>query len=571
MLTPEQLEALPYSLIKKYRKLEDYILEDISRRIAKAGTITDTAEWQIIRLKELGEANDVIKNKIAEITKLSEKEVDSLFFDSAQMSTDFYKSVYEKTGAEFTPFLENKSMVQHVSSLIKQTNSELYNFTQSMGFATVVNGKTVFKPMAKVYQDTLDFAQMQVSSGAVDYITAIKQATSKLADSGLRFVDYKTGWVNRSDVAVRRAVLTGVGQVTGKISEQVMNDLETDIVEVTAHAGARPDHAEWQGKWYSFSGKSDKYPSLVAVTHYGEGDGLKGYNCRHDYYPVIPDISEPAYTANDLKNIGGEPFEYEGKTYTQYEASQFQRKIETAMRKTKREIIVADASGNKADFTAKSILLRRQKDLYAEFSKKANLKTQLERTQVLDFDRSKAQKAIQAYKKTVDNKVKGGMMHDKDIINQAKASEIFNSSGISSSSTVTAEQICENMKSSKIGKEYLQYAENLPERIKLDYETYMPTLYGENQGNSITIYMRSNLTAERASRTIIHECTHYRYGIGESQWSESVCVAHELMHKRNRKTLTMVEKRNIIKAVKDAYDDKNWRRGGIINGRRKSH
>ena len=145
MLTPSQLEALPYSLIKKYRKLEDYILEDISRRIAKAGTITDTAEWQIIRLKELGEANDAIKLKIAEITKLSEKEVNQLFFDSAQMSTDFYKSVYEKAGTEFTPFLENKSMVQHISSLIKQTNSELYNFTQSMGFATVVNGKTVFK------------------------------------------------------------------------------------------------------------------------------------------------------------------------------------------------------------------------------------------------------------------------------------------------------------------------------------------------------------------------------------------------------------------------------------------
>jgi len=415
MLTPSQLEALPYSLIKKYRKLEDYILEDISRRIAKAGTITDTAEWQIIRLKELGEANDVIKNKIAEITKLSEKEVNQLFFDSAQMSTDFYKSVYEKLGTEFTPFLQNKSMVQHISSLIKQTNSELYNFTQSMGFATVVNGKTVFKPMAKIYQDTLDFAQMQVSSGAVDYITAIKQATSQLADSGLRFVDYKTGWVNRSDVAVRRAVLTGVGQVTGKISEQVMNDLETDIVEVTAHAGARPDHAEWQGKWYSFSGKSDKYPSLVLVTGYGTGAGLKGWNCRHDYYPVVPGASEPLYTEEQLKHIDGEPFEYEEKTYTQYEASQFQRKIETAIRKTKREIIVADASGNKAEFTAKSVLLRRQKDLYAEFSKEANLKTQLERAQVLDFDRSKAQKAVQAYKKTVDNKVKGGIIYEKDI------------------------------------------------------------------------------------------------------------------------------------------------------------
>ena len=419
MLNPQQLESLPYSTIKLYRQLEDYILADISRRIAKAGYITDTAEWQILRIKELGEAADNIKKEIARITKLSEKEVEQLFFDSAQMSTSFYDDIYKASGLPPISLADNKSLMQLLDAGIKQTNHELKNFTQSLGFAVDVAGQTVFKPIAKVYQDALDFAQFQVPSGAVDYITATRQAVKKLADSGIRFVDYKTGWINHADVAVRRATLTGIGQITGKISEQTANDLDTDIVETTAHSGARPDHQVWQGKWFSLSGKSDKYPSLVAVTGYGTGAGLKGWNCRHDFFPVVPGISEPAYSADDLKNIDPPPFEYEGKNYSAYEATQQQRIIETAMRKSKRELIGFDASGDKEAFTTSSIKLRRQKELYSEFSKKAGLKTQLERTQVLDFDRSKAQKSRQDFEKALLPNRKNAIITDEKVTEYA--------------------------------------------------------------------------------------------------------------------------------------------------------
>lgn len=157
-----------------------------------------------------------------------------------------------------------------------------------MGFSLPSpNGKVTFKPIAKAYQDALDLAQMQVSTGVFDYNTAVRNAVKSLTASGLRFVDYEAGHVNQADVAVRRAVLTGVSQMTGKISEHNAAELETDLVEVTAHAGARHDHAEWQGRWYSLSGKSKKYPSLVGVTGYGMGAGLKVWNCRHDFYPVL--------------------------------------------------------------------------------------------------------------------------------------------------------------------------------------------------------------------------------------------------------------------------------------------
>lgn len=399
-LTPEQLQEIPVRLEKLTRAFEETVLEDISRRIAKAGAVTDTAEWQLIRLKEMGYANDFLEKAVAEYAEKSAEEISRLFFDAAQVSDEFYAEVYAKAGKPFTPLADNALGQQLVGAGIAQTENELKNFTRSMGFRVKnPDGTVSFKPAAKAYQDALDLAQMQVSTGVFDYSTAIRRAVSSLAESGLRFVDYETGHVNHADVAVRRAVLTGVSQLTGKISEQNAAELETDIVEVTAHAGARPDHAEWQGRRYSLSGKSKKYPSLVEVTGYGTGAGLKGWNCRHDFYPVPEGISVPAYTEEDLKNIDPPPIEYDGKTYTYYECTQRQRRIETAIRKTKREVISAKASGDEEMFTAKSVLLRRQREEYEKFSSAAGLLTQKERTRVYGFDRSTAGKASWEYRK----------------------------------------------------------------------------------------------------------------------------------------------------------------------------
>lgn len=403
-ITPEQLAEASTRLDKLTQKLEKTILDDICRRIAKAGTITDTAEWQMLRLKEMGYANEVIEKAIADYTKMSEAEIRQLFFEAGQVSDDFYEEVYLKAGMPFVPLEDNPYMQQFLSAGIEQTNNELVNFTQSMGFAVrQPDGSLAFQGVAKTYQSVLDLAQMQVATGTFDYTTAIRNATKSLTDSGLQFVDYASGHRNRADVAARRAVLTGISQMTGKVSEQNMQELDTDIVETSAHAGARPDHAVWQGKWFSFSGKSTTYPSLVAETGYGTGAGLKGWNCRHDFYPVIPGISEPSYTEEELANIDPPPIEYNGKTLTYYECTQKQRAMETAMRRTKREIIAAEASGDEDMLTAKSILLRRQREEYAKFSKEAGLLTQNERTQVYGFGKSVAQKARWKADKAMNN------------------------------------------------------------------------------------------------------------------------------------------------------------------------
>lgn len=448
MLTPDYLQGAPAELEELFLRLEEDIIADICRRIAKAGYLTDSAEHQVLRLRELGAGTEYIKQKISEYSELSDETVDRLFFDAAQTSDEFYKKAYAQANVGYTPYEYNDFFQQAVTAGVNQTKGELRNFTQSMGFSyRGSNGQVRFHGAAEAYRDCLDYAYMQVMTGAVDHNTAIRNATRRLTEGGLQFVDYASGVRCHADVAARRAVLTGLSQMTGKVSEHNAAELGTDIVEVDAHAGARPDHAEWQGRWYSLSGKSKKYPSLKAVTGYGTVTGLKGANCRHDFYPVIEGISEPSYTEEELKNIDPPPFEYNGKTYTYYEATQRQRAMERSMRKTKREILAADVTDDKDRFTEKSVLLRRQKEEYGRFSKAAGLSVRNERAQVGGFGHSQASRAAWAERKAsnakeAERKSKLGNPNSVnfDVINSAEYRKKFD--GISGD-TATDNLICQ--------------------------------------------------------------------------------------------------------------------------------
>ena len=399
-LKPEYLQGLPDELAALTENLEAQLIGDIARRIAKAGEITDTAAYQIMRLKEMGASTEYIEKLLADYLKTSDKAIERMIFDAAQTDSEFYQTVYARAGRPYVPFEYNEYLQQLAEAAVNQTKGELKNLTQSMGFAVRgANGQLTFLPAAKAYQSAMDKAHMLVASGGMDYITAVRMSVNDITASGLRFVDYASGVRNHADVAARRAVLTGVSQMTGKISERNAAELGTDVVEVTAHAGARPDHAVWQGKWFSLKGKDKRYPKLSTATGYGTVTGLKGANCRHDFYPVIPGIDQPAYTKKQLANIDPPPVTIGGKTYTYYEAEQRQREMERAIRKTKREIIAAEASGDNDQFTAKSVLLRRQREQYSEFSKAAGLLTRNERTQVAEFGRSAGSKSSWAVRK----------------------------------------------------------------------------------------------------------------------------------------------------------------------------
>lgn len=398
-LTPKQLQNIPENIVKLYRDLEEFIIDDIARRISKAGEVTSTAKWQLERAKDL--SMDNIEKEIERVLGLANEEVENTLKQSALTSVQAESKIYKEAINKEIKIKGNTLLEKVLEAAIKQTKGELKNISQSLGFAQIVNGKIVYKDIAKFYQDSVDLALMQVNSGVLNSNEAIKQAVKKLADSGLRTVDYENGWSNRVDVAVRRAVVTGSNQMCHKMTELTMDELGAEFVETTAHAGARTgkglsgpaDHASWQGQVFCYKGKSDKYPDFVSSTGYGTGEGLAGYNCRHSFSPFFPGISKRAYSEEHLNNIDPEPFEYDGKTYTYYEALQHQRKLETNIRQKKRELIGYNAAGLKDDFNNSGILLNRLKSEYKSFSNAGDLTVRNDLMQVYKYGQSISQKA----------------------------------------------------------------------------------------------------------------------------------------------------------------------------------
>lgn len=404
MLTPEELEVLPKYIRPIYQQFEEFVIKDIARRIKKASKVTEMAQWQAERAEALGISKGHIQKELAKTLNKSEKEVADLFYEAAYMSISQENKIYQQAGViqsdldlvAMTPELE-----RIVQATIKQTNKELKNFTRSLGFARIVNGETQYVDLSGMLINALDYTHFQISSGVVDPVTGIRQAVQQLVTSGVRYVDYKSGWSNKLDVAVRRAVMSGLNEMTNKMTLARMEELGAEYVEVSAHSTARPSHAAWQGQVYCYKGKDPKYPDFHEATGYGTGDGLGGWNCRHSFAPFFPGISTRAYSDADLKRIeenDNRTFEYGDKTYTAYEATQRQRRIETAMRKEKLSLLVAKETNDNEKFTQHSLKLQRLRDEYKQFSKAAGLATQNERHQLLGFDRSIAQQAVQTDK-----------------------------------------------------------------------------------------------------------------------------------------------------------------------------
>ena len=255
---------------KHFLDLEHMILEDIVRRIKKAGKITSTADWQINRLQIIGYSSEDIEKMIKTALNLSYPEVFELYDKVIDWEYVRNKDIYEQVNAEYIPYEDNKELQQLADGFIQQSNDDLRNVTKSMGFyVDYGGGRLVMTPLSDIYQGYLDKAITGVVYGAFDYNTMIRKVVTQLTNSGLRSIDYASGWHSRVDVAARRAVMTGVAQLTGKIAEMNAEKLGTEHFEIAWHAGARPSHAVWQGKVWSKK-------ELVTVCGLGTVTGLLG-------------------------------------------------------------------------------------------------------------------------------------------------------------------------------------------------------------------------------------------------------------------------------------------------------
>lgn len=352
------------------------IMQDVVRRIKQYKKITSTADYQINRLIDFGKSTEEIERILKESLNATYPEMYELYDEVINWQYVRNAEIYEQINGHFLPPEENEWMKQVSEAVVKQTSDELKNISQSYGFTVMMGNKRVFTPFAEYYQKYVDAAIMDIASGGFDYNTVIRRVVTQMTNSGLRTVDYASGHSNRTPVAVRRAVLTGLAQVTGKISERNAALLGTDHYEVDWHSGARPDHRVWQGKVYT-------YKQLQTVCGLGTVTGLHGANCYHDYYPFFPGISERNWTDEWLRESNrkeAETKEWNGKEYDAYGRTQKQRQMETAMRAQREKVSLLKESGADQDeITIARCKYQAQLNEYSRFCKKMGLKEQRER------------------------------------------------------------------------------------------------------------------------------------------------------------------------------------------------
>ena len=369
-------EKIASKIAARYIGLEERILQDIARRIKKTGEITSTADWQINRLRILGYSSEDIEREIKKTLDASYPEMFELYDKVIDWEYVRNKDIYEQINAEFILFEKNEQLKQITDAIIRQSLEDLENVTKSLGFYLDYNGKKVLTPLSQVYSNYLDNACFDIVTGAFDYGSVLRRVVTQLTNSGLRKIEYGSGYASRVEVAARRAVMTGVANLTGEIADYNAKKLGTEYFEVEWHAGARPTHAVWQGRVWTKE-------QLYSVCGIGTVTGLLGANCYHAYYPFFPGISRRNWSDEWLEEQNrkeSKPKEFRGKEYTLYEAKQRQRQMETAMRAQREKVqMLQDGGADRQEVMLQKAKYQGQLNEYAAFSRKMGLKEERER------------------------------------------------------------------------------------------------------------------------------------------------------------------------------------------------
>lgn len=389
MLSPQYLEQLPEPLIALWQQVEDDILRDIARRIQKMGTITETAAYQAWRLEQTRLLHTDIVKLISKYSGKSETAIRKMLVEAGTQTLQTEDAIHAAAGVTLPEPNKSQNLQNLLNAGYRQTTGTWKNLT-----ATTAN------TVSRQFEDALDRAWLQVSSGAFDYQTAIRRAIHDLAEH-MDGVTYPSGHRDSLEVAVRRATLTGVNQTCGKLQLERAQEAGCEFVEVTAHVGARDtgfgpaNHAGWQGKVYHVGGpvwyEGEYYKGFEETTGYGTGPGLCGWNCRHNFFSFWPGISSRVYTDEQLQALCAKDIEYKGKKYSRYEINQMQRARERQVRKWKKTYLMEKEAG--LDTTQSALRLKEARKALSDFAGATGGRVDSSRTAVNNFGHSPASKA----------------------------------------------------------------------------------------------------------------------------------------------------------------------------------
>ena len=396
MLTPDQVNAYAGLMAAPWDELSERILQDMVRRIVKAGRVTDTALWQSYRAQALGASRVyLIQQMNAIVQKLSPQEA-VLFAQAMKQAYGIDVRDAAAAGHTLTPLGESETAQQIIQSGYRRTMNTLYNLTQTRA---VMGNQNMLETTQRQLAYYLDMAHADAISGAFGSDDSARRALNALATNGVGAITYPSGHTDSLDVVVLRATRTGINQTAGEITRHNADELDCDLMELDAHIGARTgdggqnltNHSWWQGQIVSRSGRHG-YLSLEDIG-YGDVRGFMGANCSHNWGMYWEGASKRSYTPERLAAINAATVSFTGQEIGRYKATQMQRAQERRIRADKRAFLVAKESGQKDAEKAAAAKLAASRAKLKDFLQQTGLQQYQLRESVPGFGRSEAASA----------------------------------------------------------------------------------------------------------------------------------------------------------------------------------
>lgn len=383
MLPPNYFDDIEKDIVNIYNNLELEIIEEIAQRIAKVGYANTVVKNDIIIAQEMGMMYQDIVNIVAKYNKTSYEETLKIFEDAGAKSIKLDDNVYKEAGLNPLPFKQSETLLEYLMASAEKTNRNLNNLVM-----------TTANTSQSDFINAMNKAYMEVSTGVKSYSQSIMDAVSEVSKKGT-IVEYPSGYKTTLESATRMNIVTGINQTCGKLQLMRAEQMGCDLMEITAHSGARPEHAEWQGKIVSLSGRKG-YLDLDDIG-YGEAMGFKGINCRHDWLPYF-EGSARTYSQDLLNEYNNSTVSYNGQKMTSYEASQVQRKMEKTIREDKKQLVAyngilknENADNNliedtKMKFSKQTLILNEHQKQLNDFVEQINSKNDISRTYIGNYE-----------------------------------------------------------------------------------------------------------------------------------------------------------------------------------------
>lgn len=393
MITKKSFEKVSHNMAMRMESANLQALEVIANRVKEIGRLTADDVYRLELLRNIGADVKEMETYIAQATAMNIRDVDRVYKYQAKKIYKEQTKFYKASGIEQVPFEQNAKVNALVTAQANVTKNTFRNISNStvMSFSKKnAKGEYVMvrRSVKRAYQDIVDEAINIVKSGALDYNTAIEGALNRIADSGIRYVNYESERTMNLYSAVRMNVMDGMKALAQDMRAQAGQEFGADGIEIDAHELCAEDHLGVQGRTFACEDYGVDTPEeLIEAVNEQEIESDRGigeWNCMHSWFPIKVGVSEPVYSKDELdefaKSTTVKDIDIGGTKYSRYECGQLQRKIEHNVRQAKIKRAVRKTAGK--DTTEVDKRLKMLNNKYAEVSKKSGLSMRRENLRV---------------------------------------------------------------------------------------------------------------------------------------------------------------------------------------------